>query len=126
MSKVKQALESAIEAFECEDYFEGSRFDDAVKLCKAALAELEKCEPVGIINQFPKVDRNLYKRADITWDRVNDGDLLYTSPQPREWVGLSDEQVGWLTIHDGLHDVEVPALASLIRAVEAKLKELNT
>jgi hypothetical protein len=44
----------------------------------------------------------------------------------REWVGLTDEEVGMLTVADGLHDVEVPILADLIRAVEAKLKEKNT
>jgi hypothetical protein len=45
----------------------------------------------------------------------------------REWVGLTDEEVGGLTVFsNGLHDVEVPILADLIRAVEAKLKEKNT
>jgi len=44
-----------------------------------------------------------------------------------EWVGLTDEEVGGLTVFsNGLHDVEVPILADLIRAVEDKLKEKNS
>jgi hypothetical protein len=44
----------------------------------------------------------------------------------REWQGLTDEEVGMLTVFDGLHYVEVPLLAKFIRAIEAKLKEKNT
>ncbi len=43
----------------------------------------------------------------------------------REWIGLTDEEVGMLTVFDGLHHVEVPLLAEFIRAIEAKLKEKN-
>ena len=43
----------------------------------------------------------------------------------REWVSLTDEEVGTLTVFDGLHDVETPLLANFIRAIEAKLKEKN-
>jgi hypothetical protein len=51
------------------------------------------------------------------------GEPLYLH---RGWVGLTDEEVGGLTVFDGLHDVEVPILADFVRAVEAKLKEKNT
>lgn len=44
----------------------------------------------------------------------------------RMWVGLTDEEVGGLTVFDGLTHVEVPILADFIRAIEAKLKEKNT
>jgi len=44
----------------------------------------------------------------------------------REWVGLTDEEVGRLTVFDGLHHVEVPILADFVCAIEAKLKEKNT
>jgi len=44
----------------------------------------------------------------------------------REWVGLTDEEVGTLTVFDGLHHVETPLLADFVRAIEAKLKEKNT
>ena len=44
----------------------------------------------------------------------------------REWVGLTDEEVGGLTVFDGLTHIEVPILADFVRATEAKLKEKNT
>jgi hypothetical protein len=44
----------------------------------------------------------------------------------REWQGLTEYEVGFLTVFDGLHDVEVPLLANFIRHIEAKLKEKNT
>jgi len=50
----------------------------------------------------------------LPWDR---GDT---------WVGLTDEEIGMLTVFDGLHHVEIPLLANFVRAIEAKLKEKNT
>jgi hypothetical protein len=44
----------------------------------------------------------------------------------REWQGLTEYEVGFLTVFDGLHDVEVPLLANFIRHIEAKLKEKNS
>lgn len=44
----------------------------------------------------------------------------------REWQGLTNEEVGALTVFDGLHHVEIPILANFVWAVEAKLKEKNT
>jgi hypothetical protein len=44
----------------------------------------------------------------------------------REWVGLTDEEVGGLTVFDNLTHIEVPILADFVRAIEAKLKEKNT
>ena len=48
------------------------------------------------------------------------------APPQREWQGLTDEEVGMLTVFNGLHHVEVPLLAKFTRAIEAKLKEKNT
>jgi hypothetical protein len=63
-------------------------------------------------------------------DIVSDGGLdprnkFDTTPQ-RTWVGLTDREVGTLTVFDGLHHVETPLLADFARAIEAKLKEKNT
>ncbi len=49
-----------------------------------------------------------------------------TTPPKREWVGLTDEEVGGLTVFDGLTNIEVPILADFVRATEAKLKEKNS
>ena len=54
------------------------------------------------------------------------GTPLYFSPPKKEWVGLTDDEIGMLTVFDGLHHVEVPLLADFAKAIEAKLKEKNT
>jgi hypothetical protein len=46
-------------------------------------------------------------------------------PPKREWVSLTDEEVGGLTVFDGLTHIEVPILADFVRAIEAKLKQKN-
>jgi hypothetical protein len=54
---------------------------------------------------------------------IDDDDIQeYKKP----WVGLTDEEVGGLTVFDGLNHIEVPILADFARAIEAKLKERNT
>jgi hypothetical protein len=45
--------------------------------------------------------------------------------EPKPWVGLTDEEVGGLTVFDGLFNVETPLLAEYIRHIESKLKEKN-
>lgn len=52
---------------------------------------------------------------------------LYTAPQPpRQWVGLTQVEVGTLTVFPGLFDVETPLLADFIRHIESELKARNT
>jgi len=69
-------------------------------------------------------------KGEVTYDPETgepliDGYPLYSGLPKREWVGLTDEEVGTLTVFDGLHDVETPLLADFARAIEAKLKEKN-
>jgi len=77
-----------------------------------------------------------YAGSDIEWHSIAlNADLddaqkanctpLYTAPPQRNWQGLTDEEIGMLTVFDGLHHVEVPLLAKFTRAIEAKLKEKN-
>jgi uncharacterized UPF0160 family protein len=93
-------------------------------------------------------DEEIFEQAEKygDWDdfgrwtfRDNDGLLRFvdavnmsqkrvdeTAKRKHEWVGLTDEEVGTLTVFDGLHHVETPLLAGFARAIEAKLKEKNT
>lgn len=52
--------------------------------------------------------------------------LAQQEQERREWQGLTNEEVGALTVFDGLHHVEIPILANFVWAVEAKIKEKNT
>ena len=51
--------------------------------------------------------------------------LVNAALAQRTWVGLTDEEVGGLTVFDGLHHIETPLLAEYIRHIQAKLKEKN-
>ena len=43
----------------------------------------------------------------------------------RPWIGLTDEEVGGLTVFDGLHHIETPLLAEYVLHIQAKLREKN-
>lgn len=94
-------------------------WSDAPKLIYLQVCEDDVCE-------VPFNDH-----SEVSWcqDKINDSDIPYiradTAPPQREWQGLTDEEVGMLTVFDGLHHVEVPILADFARAIEAKLKEKN-
>ena len=64
-----------------------------------------------------------FEKNNPRWQKIAP---LYTAPPQREWQGLTDEEIGMLTVFDGLHHIEVPLLADFARAIEAKLKEKNT
>ncbi len=66
-----------------------------------------------------------WKYNPMTGEPLIDGWPLYSGLPKREWQGLTNEEVGMLTVFDGLHHVEVPLLAKFTRAIEAKLKEKN-
>lgn len=51
---------------------------------------------------------------------------VYPPDPPKEWVGLTDEEIGSLTVFEGLHHIETPLLAEFIKAIEAKLRSKNT
>jgi hypothetical protein len=58
--------------------------------------------------------------ADILPNRsVKVGQMLYTTPPQRTWVGLTDGDIS--EIVRGTHNTR-----SFVRAIEAKLKEKNT
>ena len=83
------------------------------QLLKASLAE-PKQEPVGKFSKF----------SDEVWKEVtasSPGQLLYTAPPRREWVGLTEDEI-W-TLHDS---DSYPSPVEFARAVEAKLREKNT
>ena len=70
---------------------------------------------------------NLYK-ADIDQGDLCDVHYWQTKAQ-REWVGLTDEEIGRKTILAGFNPewkVEIGMVFSIVKNLEAKLKEKNT
>ena len=51
--------------------------------------------------------------------------VQYPPDPPKEWVGLTDFEIGSLTVFEGLHHIETPLLAEFIKAIEAKLRSKN-
>ena len=51
--------------------------------------------------------------------------LVNAALAQRTWVGLTDEEVGGLTVFDGLHHIETPLLAEYVLHIQAKLREKN-
>jgi hypothetical protein len=98
--------------------------DDIIRMAREAgcLGPGEGGDPNGLWepNGWENVTELMFRFADLI--AAAERERL---AQPRQWQGLTGEEVGALTVFDGLHHVEVPVLADFIRAIEAKIKENN-
>ncbi len=101
------------------------RFADEITALRERLAQPEQ-EPVAwmYVNMDGECEQIEYLENEPMPDDPSITPL-YTAPPPRQWQGLTYEEVGALTVFNGLHHVEVPVLADFIRAIEAKIKEKN-
>ena len=122
----RELMQMALEAVE---YFYGGGQTrvNGLKLIEALRDRLAQPEPEPVAWLAYK---DGFQEAYITSNPLGYTDEYKTLSlwaHPPEWVGLDDEEVGGLTVFSsGLHHVEVPILADLIRAVEYKLKEKNS
>ena len=122
---MKQALE-ALDRCGSENY---SLEREAIESLRQAIEQAEKQEPYGWVSQhtvkgpyewqFNKELSGVYRDNAISILPV------YTTPQQREWVGLTDEEIalvcGECAASAYRHDD-----ISYARAIEAKLKEKNS
>lgn len=137
MSNIEQELKAALAAIDLYDYTmtveESEKFAKAERLCKSALAEIGKCEPVGwwTGKEAPEDDfmtealkQEHIKRNSFTWREFPIP--LYTSPISKEWVGLSDDEVLEISkkLSKTLPNKNIDF--DYAKAIEAKLKQLNT
>ena len=119
MRQALEALEDAAsDLCSLEDYSTAFQ-EETITALRQAIAEAEKQEPYGYFRYDIRLDSWVQDRESTQ------GVAFYTAPPKREWAGLTDEEVGRLTVFDGLHHVEVPILADFACAIEAKLKEKN-
>ena len=116
---LRKAAEMALKVLENPWKAKPDGVADSIIALRQALAQPEQ-EPYGYFRYDMSLDAWVQNREDTK------GIAFYTAPLKKEWVGLTDEEVGTLTVFDGLHHVETPLLADFARAVEAKLKEKNT
>lgn len=125
MQQALDALEGYARNCRCEG---GGAPCDAAEALRAQLAQPEP-EPAAYMDMYGQVynphELNGEIRIKYLMNMQDAPTPLYYAPPQREWRGLTEYEVGFLTVFDGLHDVEVPLLANFIRHIEAKLKEKN-
>ena len=114
MNQVKEALKAAITALEYHHLYT-KQDKDAHKLCKSALSEIERCEPVAwVLDHTPNKGymkvTHVKEYADKEMSRTKESNPsgfgkeygcypydvcipLYTSPINKEWLSLSDKGI---------------------------------
>jgi hypothetical protein len=122
---MKEALELALEAFQrifesTPPYREDGTCtinDTAIKISNKAIIAIKETlaqpaqEPVA---SMTVEDGRISFAAKILPDGTYD---LYTKPQQRPWVGLTDEEASWC---------QAPSTIQTWKRIETKLKEKNT
>lgn len=89
MSTAEKALKAAIEELETlQRVFEQDNSVSVIEQCKAALADAEKCEPVGIFDGHftGDLNGNVWIKLRVLNGIPKINAKFYTSPQPRDWV----------------------------------------
>lgn len=141
---VQEALKAAIEAFELHakqyPHMVKGYCIDALEDCKAALSEIEKCEPVAYRverhddnGEFISISLCTTKEQAYETARYGYNETrvipLYTSPQPRDWVGLSDLDIAdayYKAMNQTIRQSDKLGVSKVAKAIEAKCKQLNT
>ena len=93
-----------------------------ILVTNAPTNEADSGEPVATVKYYDITGRPV-DYNDVINKPLASGTPLYTSPQKREWVELTDKQ-----IHDVIKSVNlawVNKTVDLSRAISAKLKEVN-
>ena len=95
---------------------------DAVNMSQKPVDETVKREhePVAWFIQYEYRHEFLWRKPnELEQKRALEIKPLYTAPPKKEWVGLTDDEVGaW--------PVWSPEIDAFVRNIEAKLKEKNT
>lgn len=116
----REAMKIALE--KCEWGF----MEDAANILRQALARLEQ-KPVALKMVYGEVcyqskhdDQSFGMWCPITEKEFPNGTPFYTEPPKREWVGLTDDEIDQIASEVCFGYIDVA------RAIETKLRELNT
>jgi hypothetical protein len=100
-----------------DDPFKFERNDKAITALRQAIKQAEKQEPVAWLEYGDW--------GDLFVSRERKGSFpVYSAPPKREWVGLTDEDVG--VFKRDYQSGEIGSFVALTSAIEAKLRERNT
>jgi len=94
--------------------------DDSVIKFAKLIAEKSKQEQGELVAWFRKENGENIYYATKAWD---DCLPLYTKPQTKEWVSLTETQIDKL--EKEFIGFPVPNIYNFVKAIEAKLKEKN-
>ena len=99
---------------------------------KDAMSEIISIvDPLPPLPVQPEQEPSITKEARGTlilhlgWDDLPNGTKFYTTPQPRPWVGLTDEKVKEIWLKGKDHGDDWLDVLALARSFEAALKEKN-
>lgn len=116
----REEAQQVLDAVEYPDpsWFEARK--PAAELIRAKLSEPEP-EPVAIVQQ------EAIGKGQVLWvtpaSQVQDGTPLYTAPPQREWIGLTQKEVGMLTML--VQTMGGISTLGMYRILEKALKEKN-
>ena len=126
MTDLEKAARQALEALEKErerswkPTHEGAV---AIQALRRALEQPAQQKPVAWVVEDQYGERLEWAGdADVGWGLKTFA--LYTRPQTREWVGLTDEEIG-KAFDDYMEGRFSTGFNGSVRAIEAKLKEKN-
>ena len=120
ITAIKEALAQPEQDWSMLEAMQGSLREHMarIKELEAQLAQPEQ-EPVAVVDAN---DDGYW--AEILPDRnIKVGQLLYTTPQQRTWVGLSSSDLD--EIDAPIRERGHATIAEIYRAIEAKLREKN-
>ncbi len=130
---MRDTIDMAREVYGAHTEWSGAPLDRLEQLVALVRADEREAaaptvqEPVACVQDLDEV-----KRKHLVYEKGMDWkDPLYTTPPAaqRQWFGLTDEEVYPLAnehLHYQMEGYEVSGIYNLARAIEARLKELNT
>jgi hypothetical protein len=128
MSDLKSAAKMALDALTATMSTHGFREhieeaqDKAIKALEEALAKQEQGEPVAHFGSAYVNENGVHITTVLGPVAIPQDAKLYTTPQQRTWVGLTDDEIDDAARYCVKSGQSVNAA---IRAIEAKLKEKN-
>jgi hypothetical protein len=125
----REAMQMALEALESDPISHVGLISR--KQAITALRQVLKTEqePVAWISDSPTKGngKQLHWTKSEAWRWSSNITPLYTAPQKKEWVGLTDEEcIKSLPVMPYEYEFNVQALLEYTKIVEAKLKDKNT
>jgi hypothetical protein len=133
MSDLRAAAQQALEALENVRSYDKQdlyRLDEDITALRTAIEQAEKQEPVAWmyeVNGMPRVTFCDQREVEKAHPELKPSKPLFIIPPPRRWVDLTDKEIEEVfPAIATYHPANKTLYRSIARAIEAKLKELNT